>query len=124
MRKEMIKFEEINEEIILFDCYGSLLTEKQQEIFSLYYHENYSFGEISDIMGITRQGAHEQLKKARTTLDYFESKLGIAKKFQENEKAMDRINVLLEDMKKNVNDRDVIFSDIEKVKKIIGKLSK
>ena len=49
MRKEMIKFEEINEEIILFDCYGSLLTEKQQEIFSLYYHENYSFGETSDI---------------------------------------------------------------------------
>ena len=38
------------------DVYGGLLTEAQKEALSLYFNEDLSLGEISDIKGISRQG--------------------------------------------------------------------
>lgn len=61
----------------LYDLYGRLLTEKQREIFELYYHEDYSLGEISQLTGISRQGVHEHLRRAEAGLLALERELSL-----------------------------------------------
>ena len=44
---------------VLYDFYGDLLTEKQQEVIELYYNEDLSLAEIAALSGITRQGVRD-----------------------------------------------------------------
>ncbi len=61
----------------LYDLYGRLLTDKQRDIFEMYYHEDYSLGEISQLTGISRQGVHEHLRRAEAGLLAFEQQLSL-----------------------------------------------
>jgi len=60
---------------LLRDYYGSLLTEKQNEILRLRYDEDLSFGEISEIMGISRQAVLDSLNKGEEHLVRYEDNL-------------------------------------------------
>lgn len=64
----------------LYDYYGQLLTEKQRYAVELYYYDDLSLSEISEQVGITRQGVRDQLKHAEDYLEECEQKLGFAKK--------------------------------------------
>jgi len=66
------KKEQLNQ---LFDIYQSLLTEKQVKYFELYYHEDYSLQEISDIYQVSRHAVFDQLKKVEEHLLNYEEKL-------------------------------------------------
>ena len=66
---------------ILFDFYGDILTEKQRELFDLYYHEDLSLAEIAEHLGITRQGVRDSIVRSEEILRKFESKLGLAEKY-------------------------------------------
>lgn len=70
---------------ILFDYYGTLLTEKQRECYDLYYNEDYSITEIAEIKGISRQGAWDNIKHAEEKLIEIEEKTGLVKKIQDLE---------------------------------------
>ena len=48
---------------LLFDFYGETLTEKQRELFDLYYNEDLSLAEIAEHAGITRQGVRDSIKR-------------------------------------------------------------
>ena len=48
---------------LLFDFYGETLTEKQRELFDLYYNEDLSLSEIAEHAGITRQGVRDSIKR-------------------------------------------------------------
>ncbi|WP_168122280.1 YlxM family DNA-binding protein [Paenibacillus sp. HB172176] len=67
---------------LLFDFYESLLTEKQRMIFSYYYHDDYSLGEIAAELGITRQAVHDNMKRVESTLESYESKLELLVKHE------------------------------------------
>ena len=67
---------------LLLDFYGQLLSEKQLEIMTYYYNDDLSLREISDIVGITRQGVHDAIKRSETFLEELESKLGLYAKWQ------------------------------------------
>lgn len=64
----------------LFDIYGSLLTEKQQEYFKNYYFDNYTMDEIAKSDNISKSAVGKQIKQAKNSLEYYESKLHIKKR--------------------------------------------
>jgi predicted DNA-binding protein YlxM (UPF0122 family) len=65
---------------LLLDYYGELLTEKQRTCFDLYYNQDLSLGEIGQILGISRQGVHDNLSRAESLLRNMEEKTGCVKR--------------------------------------------
>ena len=61
--------------IVLFEKYHKLLTQTQKQVFQLYYFEDLSLKEISDIVVSTRSGVFDALKKAKKKLHDLEDKL-------------------------------------------------
>ncbi len=61
---------------LLYDYYGELLTEKQRQLFDLYYNQDYSLSEIASEAGISRQGVHDTLARAEELLEGYERTLG------------------------------------------------
>ena len=64
----------------LFDIYGSLLTERQRELFTSYYLYDLSLAEIAEPEGKTRQNVYEQVKKVKAKLIEYENLLQIHNK--------------------------------------------
>lgn len=95
----------------LFDLYYSLLTDKQQEYFKYYFRDDFSLSEIADIMEVSRNAVHLQIKKISAYLEKYEEKLEMLNK---NEKRNTIIENLLEDenISKEIKDR---IKKIEKV---------
>lgn len=73
---------------LLFDYYGTLLTEKQQELFDQYYNQDLSLGEIAENEGISRQGVHDAIARAETALTEFEAKIGCVARARRVEQAL------------------------------------
>ena len=71
---------------LLFDFYGETLTEKQRELFDLYYNEDLSLAEIAEHAGITRQGVRDSIKRAEHALGEMESKLGLVARYGDTER--------------------------------------
>ena len=61
----------------LLDVYGALLSPRQNEIISMYYNDDLSLGEISELLGVTRQGVRDAVVKGVGLLSDFEEKLGV-----------------------------------------------
>ena len=64
----------------LFDIYGKLLTDKEQESFRDYYQEDLSLAEIAEIKSISRSAVQKTIKTVLEKLDYYEDILNIYKK--------------------------------------------
>lgn len=60
---------------ILRDFYGSLLTKKQDEMLKLRYDDDLSFGEIAEILGVSRQAVLDSLNKGERHLAEYEQNL-------------------------------------------------
>jgi len=60
----------------LYDIYGPLLTEKQRQVFILHHERDWSFAEIAETIGMSRQGVHDLFQRARDRLEEFEELLG------------------------------------------------
>ena len=76
---------------LLFDFYGSLLTEKQQCYFDLYYNQDFSLGEIAEQEGISRQGVHDAINRAESILQQMERTTGCVERMQALRRAMEEI---------------------------------
>ncbi|MGL5750170.1 MAG: YlxM family DNA-binding protein [Paraclostridium sp.] len=87
---------------LLFGQYKMLLTDKQQEIVSLYYNEDYSLGEISENLNVSRQGVYDTLKRSEKILRDYEDKLGLVAKTKEREKFTQDIYNKVVDIKQDL----------------------
>ena len=87
---------------LLFEQYKMLLTDKQREIVSLYYNEDYSLGEISENLSVSRQGIYDTLKRSEKILKDYEAKLGLVKKSKEREKITQDIYNKVVDIKQDL----------------------
>lgn len=62
--------------VLLYDYYGDLLTDRQKECFEMRYNQDLSLGEIGQILGISRQGVHDNLSRTEALLRNMEQKTG------------------------------------------------
>ena len=103
---------------MLFDYYGSFLTEKQADIFDLFYNEDLSLSEIGDFLGITRQGVRDSLKRGEEILMNMENQIGISRK---NNGIMRAAN-LLQDISNEFMFSNVSRAKLDEFNKIIGEI--
>lgn len=89
----------------LYDLYGKLLTDKQQEYFENYYFNNLSLSEMADNYGISRNAIHKQLKIVIDKLNDYEDKLGLNKKL----KALDLIIKEIKDEKISKSIEEIFY---------------
>ncbi len=79
---------------LLFDFYGALLREDQQEILTMYFCDDMSLSEIAENAGITRQGVHDIIKRAGVKLSHFEDMLHLYEKYLMDMEKLDKIKRL------------------------------
>lgn len=73
---------------MLLDFYGELLTDKQRKVLEMYYNEDLSLAEIAENEGVTRQGVHDMLQRAETSLRATEAKTGLVRGHIERREAL------------------------------------
>ena len=99
----------------LFDLYGALLTERQQKCMRLHLYEDFSLAEIGENLGISRQAAHDTIRRSRKILEEYEAKLGLAGRRQRERSELAAIHGLVEALRKPGNETAV--------DEILGRLS-
>ena len=112
--------------ILLYDFYGQLLTERQQNFLELYYEDDLSLGEIAGKFDVSRQAVHDSLKRAEQTLVKYEEELGLAANFTEQRNKVAEALSLVEDfltapnsecsMKKIAQVKELLLNIMEMVK--------
>lgn len=100
---------------MLYDFYGSLLSESQNEVMALYHEDNLSLSEIAEDLGQTRQAVHYTLRKAEKALKSYEEKLGLVASYKENQQ-------LAQEAGRIIDSADIAEPYAEKLKVIIGKI--
>lgn len=75
----------------LYDIYQGLLTDKQKQYFEYYYFEDYSLSEIAEMLDVSRNAVHDQVKKVLEHLDHYESTLKIFDKHLKRSKLIEQL---------------------------------
>ena len=100
-----MEFEKSNTINLLLDIYIEFLTKRQKQILTLYFIEDLSLGEISNILKISRTGVYDSIKKSVSKLQNLEAKLKILKKEKiKVELLKDFDNMDREKIKKKIKD--------------------
>ena len=85
-----------------FVIYRSLLTEKQQETLDMYYINDLSLSEISKEINIARQGVFNCINKSEEKLVELEAALGLYRKRDEMNKAVNELKAVIKGGNKKV----------------------
>lgn len=89
---------------LLNDYYGSLLTEYQSRLISMYYDEDLSLAEVASEMSTSRQAVRDVLVRAESKLRWYEEKLGLVYK----------INIIKGELKKIIVAKDTeIYEELQ-----------
>lgn len=64
--------------VLLLDCYGSLLTEKQRALLDGYYNDDLSLAELAAPAGVSRAAVFDSIRRGERKLEEFEQQMGIA----------------------------------------------
>ncbi len=81
---------------LLFDYYGELLTQRQQQCFDMRYNQDLSLGEIAEELQVSRQGVHDNLSRAEALLRNMEEKTGCVRRDLNCRKAAQKIRLAAE----------------------------
>ena len=89
----------------LFDFYQDLLTSKQKKYMKLYYLEDLSLSEISEVFSVSRQAVYDNIKRTEAMLESYEEKLNLYEKFSNRTKIINELEQIAssEEIKQLVN---------------------
>jgi len=104
---------------LMLDFYGQLITEKQYEVLDLYYNNDLSLSEISEQIGITRQGVYDNIKNGKAVLEKLEEKLGLVKKHLERTEIITDILDCLDKLTVDDGNKEEM---IERIKRDLGRV--
>jgi uncharacterized protein len=110
---------------LLIDFYGQLLTKRQYEILDMYYNNDYSLAEISQILDVSRQAVSDNKRRAYDSLLKYEEMLRLVKKSSETNKNVSEILDLLDKLKYDNIDKETqnrIGSIEGKIKKMVREI--
>lgn len=111
---------------LLFSFYRNMLTKRQVDCVDLYYNEDLSLAEISELLGITRQGVRDNIKRAEHTMNDTEERLGLVSKFLGISEKLAKIDDIIREIEKSPNVRylsDDIKHKINDILMIIGSIN-
>ena len=111
---------------LLFSFYRNMLTKRQIDCVDLYYNEDLSLAEISELLGITRQGVRDHIKRAENTMNDTEERLGLVSKFLGISEKLAKIDDIIREIEKSPNVRylsDDIKHKINDILMIIGSIN-
>ncbi len=83
---------------LLFDVYGPLLTEHQQEVWQLYYLEDWSLAEIGAAQHVSRAAVHDLLDRTQKLLEDYEARLGLLQAFERRRQRLRAVADLIQDI--------------------------
>jgi len=81
---------------LLYDLYGALLTQRQRQIWQLYWQEDWSLAEISQAVGVSRAAVHDALERSWAQLHAYDRKLGLVAEHRRRTAALHRLRQALE----------------------------
>jgi predicted DNA-binding protein YlxM (UPF0122 family) len=100
----------------LYDFYGALLTKKQKECLNMYYLQDFSLAEIAEHFGTSRQAVHDTLRRAEQTVEKYEEKLFLLKKYQKEKILLREIGILINSLPQDAASLSEIKAANEKLK--------
>ena len=111
-----MEIEKTNRINSLFECYSTLLTQKQMNYMELYYADDFSLGEIAEEFGVSRQAVYDNIKRTEYILEDYERKLHIYSDYVVRSK-------LIEDLTKYIQttpklEREELLAQIEEISAI------
>ena len=107
--------DEILKQTLLYDFYGELLTERQQQVYESVVLEDYSLSEVAEDLGISRQGVHDMIKRCNKTLEEYEQKLHLVEKFLSVKEKVSKIDDTLAEWECEKNDPEEMVKRIRKI---------
>lgn len=97
----------------LFDFYQSLLTPKQQEYMSMYYLEDLSLVEISQLANVSRQAIYDNIKRTEAILESYEEKLLLYEKFEKRTQLLNQLQSIVHEQSKSDEVDEIVHQLIE-----------
>ena len=94
--KIIMKVEEKNRLIKLFDAYGALLSDGQAEVMAYYINFDFTVSEIAENLGVSRQAVKDSVNKAVKKLYEYEEKLAFVEK-------TDQLSAQIENLQKQLS---------------------
>ena len=76
---------------LLFDFYGVMLSDTQQQAVNLYYNDDLSLKETADILSMSRQGVRDALSRAKKSLYTYEENLQLCERFSKTREGLEQI---------------------------------
>ena len=104
----------------LFDLYGALLTEKQQECLRLHLFEDFSLSEIGEELGISRQAVYDNIHRSEKAMESYEQKLGLASRYNKERQELAKIYESIKDLRQAGNER-AVEAILDRLEPFIGR---
>ena len=109
----------IVEKSMLFDFYGELLTEHQKKVYSEYIQNDLSVTEMAGLLGISRQGAHDMIRRCEKIMKDYESRLQLFSRYRKVKKMVAEIQECTKALK-DCSDRECFDEKISRIAELSG----
>ncbi len=77
--------------LALFDRYGALLTDHQQEVLDLHLRSDWSLAEIASHGGTSRAAVHDIVRRSTRSLEDYERRLGLLEETARRRRAIESV---------------------------------
>ena len=111
----------IVEKSMLYDFYGELLTAHQKEVYGEYIQNDLSVSELAALLGISRQGAHDMVKRCEKILSDYEDRLHLVAHYATIKGLVGKIREYSGEII-DCEDRDLIGERVKKIAEISNRI--
>jgi hypothetical protein len=88
--------------LALFERYGALLTDHQQEVVGLYLRSDWSLAEIAAHQKTSRSAAHDIVRRSMQSLQDYERRLGLLAESARRRRALEALDRELTGLKQRI----------------------